>query len=184
MELKKAIEARHSVRDFSSKKPNWRDIIECIDAARYAPMAGGNFTLKFILVKDKEKIEKLGESAQQDFIKKAHYVVVACSNSKRTINAYGERGKTYVKQQAGAAIENFLLSIQAKKLSTCWIGHFVDKQIKEILGIPEDIEIEAIFPIGHEKEKPRTRQSKINLDNILYFDKYKQKKMKEPRKVD
>ena len=50
MELDKAIKSRKSVRKFTSKKPNWRDIVECIDAARYAPMAGNNYTLKFIVI--------------------------------------------------------------------------------------------------------------------------------------
>ena len=58
MELGKAIQNRHSVRKFSNKKPNWRTIIECIDSARYAPMAGNNYTLKFILVDNEEKIKK------------------------------------------------------------------------------------------------------------------------------
>ena len=56
MDLTKAIQSRRSVRKFKDKKPNWRDIIECIDSMRYAPMAGNNFTLKFILVTDEEKI--------------------------------------------------------------------------------------------------------------------------------
>lgn len=183
MELDKAIKSRRSVRKFSKKKPNWRDIIEAIDFARYAPMAGGIYSAKFILVDDKDKIEKLSEAAQQDWIKKAHYVVISCSNSKRTINAYDKRGKRYVKQQIGAAIENFLLAIQEKKLATCWVGHFVDSQVKETLNIPEDIEVEALFPIGYEKTKKKTREAPIDLDNILYFNRYKNKKMKEPRTV-
>lgn len=183
MKLDEALKSRKSVRKFSKKKPDWRDIIECIDTARFAPMAGGNYSLKFIMVDDKDKIEKLGEAAQQDFVKTAHYVVVACSNPKRTINAYNSRGKRYVKQQAGAAIENFLLSIEEKKLATCWVGHFVDSQVKEILDIPEEIDVEALFPIGYEKDKPKTREGKIDLDNILYFNKYKNKKMKEPKNI-
>ena len=55
MELNKAIKKRRSVRKFKDKKPNWRDILECIDSVRYAPMAGNNFTLKFILVDDKDR---------------------------------------------------------------------------------------------------------------------------------
>ena len=46
MDLDKTIKARRSVRKFKSSKPNWRDILECIDAMRYAPMAGNNFSLK------------------------------------------------------------------------------------------------------------------------------------------
>ena len=63
MELNKAIQSRTSVRKFSSKKPDWRNIIECIDAARYAPIAGGMYALKFILVDNLETIKKISEAA-------------------------------------------------------------------------------------------------------------------------
>ena len=126
MELDKAIKSRKSVRKFKEKKPDWRDIIECIDATRYAPMAGNNFPLKFILVKDSEKIQKLSEAAQQPFISKAPYVVVVCTNPLRIQNAYPEFAEKFCKQQAGAAIQNFLLKIQEKGLSTCWVGYFLE----------------------------------------------------------
>lgn len=129
MNLDKAIQNRHSVRRFTSKKPDWREILECLDAARYAPMAGNIFSLKFIVVSDKEKIQKLADAAQQPFIAQAHYVIVACTNSKKIVDCYEERGEKYGKQQAGAAIQNFLLKIQESKLATCWVGHFVDHMV-------------------------------------------------------
>lgn len=184
MELNEAILSRKSVRKFKDKKPDWRNIIECIDAARYAPMAGNNFTLKFILVDDKEKINKLADAAQQPFISQVKYVVVVCSNLSRTENAYDKRGEIYCRQQAGAAIENFLLKIEETGLSTCWVGAFVDRMVKEILKIPEEIHVEALFPIGYEFAKPRTRKIKIDMDRILYFNEYKNKKMKKVKRLD
>lgn len=183
MGLNSLLKARHSTRKFKNKKPDWRDIIECINAARFSPMAGDNYTLKFILISDKEKIQKLAKTAQQDFIAQAHYIVVACSTPKRTLNAYGERGKMYLHQQAGAAIENFLLKITEKKLATCWIGHFTEPHVKQILKIPDDVQVEAIFPIGFEEKKPK-KKAKIDLDNILYFEEYSRKKMKIPKKLE
>ena len=176
MDLDKAIKSRKSVKKFTDKKPDWRIIIECIDAARYAPMAGNNYSPRFILVNDREKIQKLSEAAQQPFISKAHFVVAVCSNPYRTMNAYGERGRVYCKQQAGAAIQNFLLKIEEKGLSTCWVGHFADNLVKEILKIPDEIDVEAFFPIGYEFKNQR-RRAKIDLDEVLYFEKYKNKKM-------
>ena len=185
MDLTKAIKNRHSVKKFKEKKPDWRNIVECIDAARYAPMAGSNYSLKFILVSDKNIIEKLADAAQQPFISKVHYVVVACSNPSRTVNAYGgARGEIYVRQQAGAAIQNFLLKLEEAGLSASWIGHFVEEQVKKILNIPEHVHVEAFFPIGYEFEKKYTRKEKIDLDNILYFDEYDNKKMKSPNAMD
>jgi len=183
MQLDKAIKERHCVRKFSNKKPNWRRIIECIDSVRYAPMAGGNFTLKIILVSDKEKINKIAKACQQDFISQAHYVVVFCSVPERTELSFNERGKIYTRQQAGAAMQNFFLRIEEEGLATCWVGHFVDEQIKRELKIPAKAQIEAIFPIGYEYEKTK-RKSKIDMDAILYFEKYDNKKMKNIKKLD
>ena len=179
MDLDKAIQSRRSVRKFSKKKPNWRTIIECIDSARFAPMAGNNYTLKFIIVEDEEKIRKIAESCAQDFVGQAKYLVVVCSNPSRPINAYAEKGNVFCRQQAGAAIQNFLLKITESGLSTCWVGYFAEEQIKGILKVPKEVDIEAILPIGYELEKPKTRRAKIDLNRILYFDEYKNSKMKK-----
>src|SRR3989344_6698015 len=111
MQLQNAIQSRKSVRKFSSKKPNWRDIIEAIDSARYAPMAGNNFSLKFVMVRDEKIIQKIAEGTQQDFVGEVKFVVVICSKQDRTINAYEKFGETFLRQQAGAAMQNFILSI-------------------------------------------------------------------------
>jgi nitroreductase len=177
MDLDKAIKSRSSVRKFKSNKPDWRKIIECIDLARYAPMAGWNYSLKFILVNNPEKIKNIAEACQQDFVATVHYIVVACSNPGRTLNAYGKQGEVYLRQQAGAALQNFLLKIEETGLSTCWVGHFVESQIKRELQIPDGVNVEAVFPIGFEYEKKRVKKDKIELDNILYFNHYGQKKM-------
>lgn len=186
MELNRAIQGRKSVKKFSSQKPDWRDIIECIDAARYAPMAGNIYTLKFIIVDDKDKIQKIADSCQQPFVADAHYVIVVCSDTKKTINAYEEKGKIYCRQQAGAAIQNFLLKTEEKELATCWTGYFVESMLKRVLEIPGDIDVEAVFPIGYaSKAIGQARQKKeTNIDNILYFDKYGNKKMRPVKKLE
>jgi len=45
---------------------------------------------------------------QQDFVKQAHFVVAVVSDNSGLVRSYKERGERYAKQQAGAAIENFL----------------------------------------------------------------------------
>ncbi len=181
MQLDKAIQERYSCKKFSTKKPNWRTIIECIDSARYAPMAGNAYSLKFILVDKPEIIQRLAEASQQDFFKGVHYAVVAVSNPTITKNSFPEKAEKYLRQQAGAGIQNFLLKITEAGLATCWIGHFVDDQIKHTLGIPDSMEVEAFFPIGYEFKKPKTRKDKISLDGILYFNSYGKKNMIEDK---
>ena len=185
MELNKAIKLRASVRKFSSKKPNWRNIIEAINIARYIPTAGKNYALKFILVYDRDNIKKIAKACQQDFISSAHYVVVVCSSPERLANAYGkESGEVYTRQEAGAGIQNFLLSLEQEGLSTCWVGYFVEEQIKNTLKIPKNVNVEAVLPIGYQYDKKRVKKEPIDLDRILYFEKYGNAKMQEKESID
>ncbi|MDE1848512.1 MAG: nitroreductase family protein [Nanoarchaeota archaeon] len=179
MNFDSVVKSRKSVRRFSNKKPDWRAIIEAIDSARFAPTAGKNFTLKFIMVKDRETIQEIADAAEQSFIAKAHYLVAAYSDISRLTNLFGKRGEIYSRQQAGAAIQNFLLSIQDRGLATCWVGHFNDDKIKKILKIPDKMQMEAVFPVGYELGKS-AKKPKIELDRILFFDQHKKKKMKVP----
>ncbi|MBU1135924.1 MAG: nitroreductase family protein [Nanoarchaeota archaeon] len=182
MDINKAIKERHSVRKYTSKKPDWRKIIEAIDYARLGPLAGNISTLKFLIVIDEEKIIEINRACQQKFISGAKSLVVVCSKKDRSLMSYGERGDRYIKQQAGAAIENFLLKITELGLATCWVGAFADENVRQILQIPEDVDIEGIFPIGYELGKSKQR-AKPNLDTILFFDKWGQKHMKPVRNV-
>lgn len=187
MDLDKVIQERKSVRHYSEKKPDWRHIIECIDAARYAPTAGNLFPIRFIIVSDKDKIQKLADASQQPFIASAPYVVVVCTDPTIVLNAYTEFADKFCRQQAGAAIQNFLLKAEEKNLKTCWIGYFVEYLIRNALNIPDNITIEAIFPIGLESKKVGTtekRKRKTDMDRILYFDKWKNKHMKKADSIN
>jgi len=184
MDLDKAIKERHSVRKFSSKKPDWRKIVDCIDVVRYAPTAGHNSTVKIMLIDEKPKILEIAEECTQDFVGQVQYLIVICSKPSRLINAYGERGEKFNYQQSGAAIQNLLLKLQAEGLATCWVGYFNEDNIKNILKIPDDVHIEAILPIGYEFEKPKTKKFRIEMDEILYFNEYKNKKMKTQKKIN
>jgi len=183
MDLDKAIKERHSVRRFKSKPADWRKIIEAIDLARLAPLAGNIPTVKFILVRDKEKINQLAQVSQQDFVAQVDCVVVVCSDKALCLKSYGERAEKYIKQQAGAAIENFLLKITDLGLATCWVGAFPDEQVKRILNIPDGVDVEALFPLGYELGKGEQR-TKPPLDSCLYFDKWKNKYMEGIKKPE
>ncbi|MEM4181983.1 MAG: nitroreductase family protein [Candidatus Pacearchaeota archaeon] len=180
MELGEAIKKRRSIRNFSVKEPIWREIIEVLDYARYAPMAGNLFSVKFIFVSDKEKIKKIAEACQQEFVGKVHYLIVVVSDRESVKKNYDFFDKQFGAQQAGAAIQNVLLGLTEKGLATCWVGFFDEPEIKRVLSIPEKICVEAILPIGYEHKFMRGREKeKINLDSIVFFEKYGKKHMGE-----
>ena len=184
MEFDEVIKERKSVRKYHpTKKPNWRDIIEAVDAGNRGPLAGNIGSVKFILVDDEETIQKIGDACQQTFIAQAPYVVVVCSDTREVLRSYDERGEMYIRQQAGAAIENFLLKITDLDLGSCWVGLFDDNLVKRAIKAKDFVQIEAVLPIGFSIDKtPRRR--KIPLDNSLFFNTYDNRVIKPRKRVE
>lgn len=184
MDLKKAIVKRKTVKIFfEDKKPDWKKIIRAIDLARFAPAAGNQAALKFVLIEDKNIIKELAKASQQNFVEKASYVVVFLSDPSILKRSYGENGERFATQQAGAAIENFLLGLVDEGLASCWIGHFYDEQVRRALEIPDKMKIEGLFPVGFEAKNSRAEQrKKQDLETMLYFNTYGNKHFK-PRTI-
>ena len=177
MDFDKVIKERHSVRNFKTTKDvDWRKVIEAIEAANRVPFAGNISSIRFVFVTEPEKIAELTEACQQRFVADAKYIVVVCSDEAQVKRSYDERGEMYLRQEAGAAIENFLLKITELGLASCWVGAFSDESVKEILRIPDNIKVEALLPVGYEMGKAVQRK-KSDLDRILYFNKWKEKRM-------
>ncbi len=173
MDLQKAIEKRASIRKYSDKKVNPEKIIEAIEAANLAPSPGNTSILKFIVVKNEELKEKIAEYCNQDFIKEAPFVVVVCSDPAAVERLYDVRAEKYVKQHAGAAIENFLLKITDMGLACCWVGAFMEDSLKIHLKIPTTNNIEAILPVGYQLVSDKTVQKKKHpLNRKIFFENY------------
>lgn len=176
MQLEKAIKSRKSVRRFSDKKPDWRKIVRAIDAARFSPMAGNYYSVRFVLVDNPEKIKTIATACQQDFVKDAQYVLVVVSETEKVKKLYNN-GENFAQQQAGAAIENVWLALTSAGISTCWVETFVEDEIKRVIFLPEGYDIVAIFPLGMETKIKTNPKSRPDLETILFYNKYGNKKM-------
>lgn len=182
MELDKAVKERRSVRNFKkTKKVSYKDVISVIECGIKAPLAGNIYCLKYILVSDKEKIKQLAAASQQDFFEDVDFVIVVCSDISILKKHYYDRSLSYLKQEAGASIEHMLLKVADLGLSSCWVGAFSDEEVKRVLEIPDNIEVEAILPVGYELGKTK-QLAKPDLDNVLFFDFWKNK-FQKPRSL-
>ena len=175
MDLKKILEKRHCTRKFKKKSVSFKDLGFILDSARYAPCAGGIFTAKIIVVDKDELKKKLAEAALgQAFLADAPYILAICSDMEQITRAYGKKAEKYARQQAGAAIENIFLTTTELGLATCWIGAFDENAVKRILKIPDNVDVEAILPVGYALEKEE-KKSKIDLRRITRFNDWQTK---------
>jgi nitroreductase len=184
MDFDKVIKTRASIRDYSDKEVKHDKIIDAIEAASLAPSPGNLSFLKYIIIDDEETITKIAQACQQYFISSAPVVIVVCSEKNNLERMYDKRASKYLKQTAGASIENFLLKITEMKLASCWIGAFSEITIKNLLKVPDEVEVEAILPIAYATKRDDSKQKpKPNLGNIVYFGTYGNKFQRPREKV-
>ncbi len=180
MEFDRVIENRHSIRKFKSKEISLEKIAEIIGSAYHAPAAGGIPTVSVILVSSKETKAKIADAALgQNFVSEAPHILVVCSRMSQLKRSFGNRAEMYSKQQAGAAIQNILLKITEMGFGACWVGDFEENAVKRALKIPEDVNVEAIIPLGYSFEKFTKDRGKIDLRTLLFFDEWNKKFLKE-----
>jgi len=97
-----------------------------------------------------------------------------CVLTKRII-AY--RDRCYATQDYSAAIQNMLLAIVDLGYETCWYeGHITDKdqigrQMADLLGVPEDMELVCLLPVGVAAQAV-TRREKKPFDERAWFNGY------------
>ena len=157
--------------------------VRWIDSARKAPIAGNYPIIKFLIIENQKTINELADLSDQPFIAYSKIIVVVCSDDRNLENLYCERGKKYARQEAGAAIENFLLKITDLGLSSCWIGAYSDELVKQLLKIPNHIEVEAILPVGYPKKEIK-KSRKPSLERCINWETWNNKKrvkFKDPR---
>ncbi len=177
------VRSRRSVRGFiPGKRPGWRLVVDAVDAANQIPMAGNIPFLRFVMVEDSDTISKIAEASQQSFISDASYVIAVCSNTEQLKRNFDSKGEVFAHQEAGAAIQNFLLKITDSGLASCWIGYFSDKIVKKLLDVPKDWDIEALLPVGFASPnvigiKPsRDDTIKPKISDSLFFENFKTNK--------
>lgn len=66
----------------------------------------------------------------------------------------------------GIAIENMVLMATALGLGSCWIRLFNAKKVHEMLGLPPEIKVVALLPVGYPSQSPLPRP-RLSRDEIM-----------------
>ncbi|MFC1509630.1 SagB/ThcOx family dehydrogenase [Candidatus Omnitrophota bacterium] len=138
---------------------------------RSAPSAGATYPLEVYLatkdglflylphshsikrLKDKDLREELKDASfGQSFVKDAAVDIIICAEFERTTSRYGAKGETYVYIEVGHAAENLHLQVVAEGLGSVPVGAFSESEVKDVLGLPDNIIPVYIIPVGHIKE--------------------------------
>ncbi|WP_040214176.1 nitroreductase family protein [Clostridium polynesiense] len=170
MDVLSAIKERRSIRKFSSKPVEKEKLNKVLEAGRLAPSARNTQPWRFIVVDDKELIQRLYHASQdQHQVLEAPIALVVCTEGLNRTMMCGQPSHTV---DASIALSFMMLEAQEQGLGTCWLGMFDPNMVRAILDIPEDVMVMAITPLGYAEEIPEHRSRK-SIDDIVYYNGYK-----------
>jgi nitroreductase len=163
METLEAIHKRRSVREYTGDPIPRRDLETIIDAARVAPSGYNRQPWEFVVVTQRETIEKLTIAAQ--WMDKAGAIIAVVLDPSAK----------YWLEDGSAAVENILLASTALGYGSCWLEGYtlpLEEQIKTMLGVPGMKRLLTLIPVGVPVAWPT--QEKKPLEAVLHWERYRE----------
>lgn len=183
MDVKTAIETRHSIRKFSTRPVEREKINECLEAARLAPSACNSQPWHYIVIDDPQTKEAFcqeifsGIYGITSWAAKAPMLVAVVSDKGNFTSRLGNffrRTEFYLVDQ-GISGEHFVLRAWELGLGTCWLGWFDSKKAEKFFKLPSGHKIEHLFAVGYPAEDPHTAgiHGRKKLEEIVSYNRYK-----------
>ena len=153
METLEAINKRASLKTHLSTRDVEQDrIIKILEAARLAPSATNEQPWRFIVVMGKENVENVVTRAsrmERKVFDEAPVLILIFINPKDYVFP---DGKTFYLLDVGLAMENMLLAATDLGLITHPMASLDEGKLKEMLGVPDEMEFTIATPLGYPVE--------------------------------
>ncbi len=157
--------ARYSVRAFKNQPIETEKLNAILEAGKVAPTACNNQPQKIYVVKSEENRAKLSTVCKCTF--DAPVILVIGFDKTRDwknklMPGYGS-GET----DAAIVCTHMMLEAWEQGVGSCWVGWFNADAISEVLGLPENVQVTALLPIGYAADdaKPALLHTSYRDDN-------------------
>ncbi|MFX1406479.1 MAG: nitroreductase family protein [Promethearchaeota archaeon] len=138
------LKSRRSIRNYQDKTISEKEINMILEAGRWAPSASNRQPWEFIVIKEREFINKIAKTASYGrFIKQASVVIAIIGKTKIS-------PKWYIIDTALVTM-NMMLIAYSMGIGTCWIGTMDRDKAKKILELHNDDYVVTILPFGYIK---------------------------------
>jgi nitroreductase len=184
MDVIEAIATRRSIRRFSDKPVDEGTLESLLDSVRMSPSWANMQCWRFIVVKDaalKTKISELtyvesfmapkGYKANPSKIgvAEAPVLIIACADPQQSGELWGQQ---YYMADIGIAAQTLMLAAHSMGLGTVFVGVFEEEQLRLLLGIPSNIRIVGLFPVGYPREIKKEGPPRKPLGEIVYKERW------------
>lgn len=171
------IKSRRSTRRFKPDMVSEEDLKAVLEAARWSPSGDNKQPWKFIVIKNKETMEKIVEMLPykkfQAFLRNAPVLIAIVVNSRKS---------KWVVLDGALCVQNLMLEAWARGLGTCFSAWYptvpskIEEQVKDLLNIPKNWIIVTFTPLGFPIDEPerafRLPAKRQPLDELICYEKF------------
>ena len=161
MDALTALRRRRSVRNYTGEPIPREDLETIVDAGRLAATGSNLQPWDFIVVTERNMIERLKVAAKW-MDKAAAIIAVVMDPTSR-----------WWVEDGSAAVENMLIASTALGYGSCWLEGYTlrhEEELKGMLGIPDEMRLLTLVPLGVAVEWP-TKEKK-SLEDVLHWERY------------
>jgi len=138
---------RRSVRNFSSRPIESKILRRLLEIVRRSPSAVNKQPYFFYVISGKQK-----EKFNQVFFKKGFYnapvVIAGCALENDSWVRKSDNRK-FVWVDVTIALTELIMAATSEGIGTCWVASFDLDKAKEILSLPENMEIVSLVVLGY-----------------------------------
>lgn len=167
MDILEALYTRRSIRKYTMGDVSPEIVQKILKAGMSAPTSGNQRQWQFVVVRDREQMEKLIEAyPYATMLRDVPVAVIVCHDKSR------EKWEARWQMDCANATLNMLLAIHGLGLGGLWLEIYPIEErvrmVQEFFGMPEGIVPLAVVPIGHPAEE---KPSEDRYDeSIVHYD--------------
>jgi nitroreductase len=178
VEVVDAIVHRRSVRAYAARPVESGALASLLECARMAPSASNTQPWRFIVVQSTGQRERVAAVCAQAWMLQAPVFIVGVADIRARLKsdapiALDESSPEYdlkrIIRDVSMALEHVVLQAESIGLATCWIGRFLQKDLRPALGIPEDKYVVGILTVGYPAERPDAKPRKA-MEEIAFWE--------------
>ena len=160
MQLLELMQRRRSVRRYEAEPVPEEKLTAVLQAGLLAPSSGGLRPWRLIVVRDRQSLDRLGES------RKGSIVMLKQATAAVVVVGAPETSENWVEDCAAVMTQMHLMA-EEQGLGSCWLqgrgkdgrdGKTLDDLFREILGYPEDMTLAAVLSLGVPANHPPRRE--------------------------
>lgn len=164
-------ERRKSIREFLDKPVEQDKLARLFMTLNRAQSAANRQPWHFIVVEKKDR-DELNDCLHKEGFKNAPVIIAACAEPDKAWVRKTD-GINYSWVDVTIAVTEMITAATAEGMGTCWIAAIDAGRVKQILGIPANIEVVALIALGYPTEELKKQDKpRKPLQEIMHYGKW------------